>query len=78
MCNRREKEVLEQYEDEGWSTVRCGAPDFLFVKTNNGQIVDFKFVEVKSPNGRLTYEQEIWWKVLADKLGVKYSVEVVE
>lgn len=77
MVNRREKEVLEKYENEGWKTVRCGAPDFLFLKTKDGEIEELKFVEVKSPNGELRYEQKIWKKVLKNILDANYEVEVV-
>lgn len=76
MVNQREKQVLEKYENEGWKTVRCGAPDFLFVKVKNGELVDFCFREVKSENDQLTYSQRIWELVL-EKLGCNYKIEVV-
>lgn len=78
MANRREKTVAEQYEEGGWTAVRGGWPDWLMVKVNNGTIVDCKCVEVKSPQGRLRYNQKIARKVLEDRLGAKYAIEVVE
>lgn len=77
MVNRREKEIANKYEDQGWVAVRCGAPDWLFVKTEEGEISDAKFVEVKSPSGQLRYEQSIWLRVLK-MLGADADVEVVE
>jgi predicted Holliday junction resolvase-like endonuclease len=77
MVNEREKQILEQYEKQGWKTIRCGSPDFLFLKTNNGDIKDFIFVEVKSYNSNLSYEQFIWKKIL-EKLGAKYRIEVIK
>lgn len=76
MVNNREKQVLEQYEKEGWETIRCGAPDFLFVKVENREIKDFVFVEVKSKKSELTYPQEIWKQIL-EKIGAIYKVEVI-
>ena len=76
MVNKREKEVLERYEAEGWKTVRCGAPDFLFIKTNNGEITDFFFDEVKAIGDDLSYEQGIWRMVL-EMLGAKYKIDIL-
>ena len=76
MVNKREKKVLDTYESNGWKTIRCGAPDFLFLKTDNGDIIDFVFVEVKSKSNELTYPQEIWRNVL-QKLGAKYKLEII-
>ena len=76
MVNIREKQVLEQYEKEGWKTVRCGAPDFLFIKIDKDKITDFFFDEVKCPDASLSYEQAIWKKVL-ELLGAKYRIDVV-
>jgi len=77
MVNEAEKRVLEKYEANGWKTVRGGAPDFLFLKVEDEEIKDFCFVEVKRPNSELTYEQEIYRRVL-ESLGAKYIVEVVK
>lgn len=77
MVNEREKKVLEKYEEKGWRPLRGGAPDFLMLKVNDGNIEDFEFVEVKNGNASLTYEQEIFRKVL-EKLGAKYKVESVK
>lgn len=78
MVNEREKEVLEKYEDEGWVPIRGGAPDFLFLKVEDGKIEDFCFREVKS-NGRvLNYNQEMYRKILEEKLSADYKVERVK
>ena len=76
VVNRREKEVLEKYESEGWKTVRCGAPDFLFIKVKDCKIVNFCFVEVKPLDVGLSYEQEIWKKVL-ESLGARYKLDAI-
>jgi len=75
--NRREKEVLEFYKEDGWKPLRGGWPDFLMLKTEDGDITDVKCVEVKSPSGELTYKQGLCRKVLED-FGLDYEVEVVE
>lgn len=77
MVNRREKEAEEQFLEQGWSSVRCGAPDWLFIKTDDGEIVDCVFVEVKSPTGNLRYEQSVWLKVLR-YLGAEAKVVVID
>jgi len=77
LVNKREKEVLENLEDDGWKVVRGGWPDFLALKVDKGKIEDFKAVEVKRPNGKLTYKQKLCRDVL-EKLGMDYKVEVVE
>lgn len=78
MANRRETVVRERYEESGWKAVRGGWPDWLFVKVEESQIVDFCCVEVKSPTGNLRYNQQIARRVLEDHLGAEYRVEVVE
>lgn len=75
MVNKKEKEIIEKYENDGWTAIRGGAPDFLFIRVNGGDIVDHRFVEAKGPNGRLTPNQVAWKKVLEDILGAKYVVE---
>jgi len=77
VVNRREKEVAEKYEEDSWTPIRCGAPDWLMVRTNDGEIEDVKFVEVKAEGKGLRYEQEIWRKAL-ERLDANYEVEVVE
>lgn len=78
MVNENEKQVVEKYEREGWKTLRGGAPDFVFLKVNNnGGIEDFVFVEVKVNGDKLTYDQEVYRKVL-ETMGAKYKVEVVK
>jgi len=76
MVNHREKQILKKYEKKGYKTVRCGCPDFLFIKTNNGEIIESIFVEVKSPQDHLSYEQYIW-KLVLEQGGFKYKVEVI-
>jgi len=77
MVNEREKEVLENLEDDGWKVIRGGWPDFLALKVNDRKIEDFKAIEVKRPDGELAYKQELCRLVL-EKLGMDYEVEVVE
>lgn len=74
--NENEEKVIEKYKREGWKVLRGGAPDFLMLKVDGEEIVDFEFVEAKTPRDRLSYEQAIYKKVL-EKLGAKYRVEVV-
>ena len=76
MVNKNELEVVKKYEEQGWKTLRGGAPDFVFLKVNNGEIQDILFVEVKSRGDWLTYEQDIYRKVL-EKLNAKYKIETI-
>lgn len=75
--NSREQEVKKKYEQQGWRVLRSGSPDFVMLKVVDGDIQDMKMVEVKSPCGRLTYEQGVYKKI-AQKAGIPYIVEVVE
>jgi len=77
MVNRREKEVAEKYKEDGWTPVRCGAPDWLMIRTNDSNIEEVKFVEVKAEGRGLRYEQAVWKKAL-EKLGANFEVEVVK
>ena len=76
MVNKNEKEVLNRYEAEGWKVLRGGAPDFLMLKVNDGEIEDALFVEVKSPSDKLSYEQAIYRKIL-ERLGATYKIELI-
>ena len=77
MVNQRELSVIEEREQDGWKTIRGGSLDFLFVKVLNGKIVEFEFLEVKSPSDRLSYNQAIWRQVL-ESLGAKFTVREVQ
>lgn len=70
--------MMEEMEEEGWEPLRKGAPDFLFVKAEDDEIEAVKFVEVKSPNGKLTFDQAFWRRVLKEELDANYEVRVVE
>ena len=75
--NRRELEVKQRYEADGWKVLRNGAPDFVCLKLDaEGNISEMMAVEVKPVNGRLTYEQSVYRKVF-EKAGVIYKVEGV-
>lgn len=58
--------------------LRGGAPDFIAIKIDaEGNVIEFKGVEVKSKNGSLTYEQAVY-KKLFKLAGIPYVVEVSE
>lgn len=78
MVNRREKAVAEEYKEAGWQPIRGGWPDWLMIQTDCEQITDVMMVEVKSPEGSLRYNQAIARKVLENRLGAEYEIEVVE
>lgn len=78
MVNRREKEVAQEYENNGWTPIRGGWPDWLMIQTDGEEITRCKCVEVKSPQGRLRYNQAIARQVLEERLGANYTIEVVE
>jgi len=75
--NRREQYIAEKYKQEGWKPLRNGAPDFIMLKVNDNEIKEIIAVEVKSPNGRLTYEQKVWREIMK-KAGINYRLEVIE
>lgn len=76
MANKNEIKVLKELEDDGWKVLNRGAPDFLCIKVDNGNIEDFKFVEVKAGSDQLTYEQAIYKKVL-EALGAQFEIRYV-
>lgn len=57
--------------------LRGGAPDFLAVRVVNGEIVEARAIEVKSPGTDLTYEQAVFRQIL-ERCGIEYVVEVEE
>lgn len=69
--------VASKYEKEGWGVLRGGAPDFLMVKFEDNELKAILAVEVKSPDSTLTYEQEVYRKVM-ERFGIPYTVEVIE
>lgn len=72
--NRRELKVKQDFENEGFKTLRNGHPDFLFYKEKDGKIVEITFVEVKRPEQDfLTKEQVMYGKILRT-LGADYQV----
>lgn len=74
--NAREEEVARRYEGEGWKVLRGGAPDFLMLRVEEGQILEVKAVEVKGPGSELTYEQAVYRRIL-ERAGLEYVVEVI-
>lgn len=75
--NDNEMHIAQRYIDEGWTLIRGGAPDFLFIKSENDKLVDCIFVEVKTPNDFLSFEQGVYKRLIEEFLGQKYKLEVV-
>jgi len=73
--NKPELQVKQQLEFEGWKVLRGGAPDYIALKVDDGQILDVKGVEVKSKGGKLTYEQSIY-KMVFERAGIPYEVVI--
>lgn len=74
--NTRELEIKKKYEQQGWKMLRGGAPDFIAIKVDsNGDIVQFKGIEVKSDGADLSYEQAVY-KKLFEHTGIPFIVEV--
>ena len=71
--NNLEKQAKRQLEAEGWRVLRGGAPDYIALKVNDGEITDYKGVEVKSKNGKLSYEQQLY-RMIFQKAGIPYEV----
>lgn len=69
---------MEEMEEDGWEPIRKGAPDFLFVKAEDNNVKAVKFVEVKAPGAKLTFDQAFWRKILEEELGADYEVAGVE
>lgn len=74
MANRREDIVAERYKALGYRPMHTGAPDFLMLKVENGEIKEVLAVEVKSNGSRLTYEQAVYRDVFR-RAGIEYRVE---
>ena len=73
--NKNELQILERYRKKGYTYLRGGAPDFVFLKTEKGKIKDVIFCEVKYGNDRLTYEQQVYRKIIEEFLKAKYVLE---
>lgn len=73
--NNREETIKQKYEKEGWRMMRGGAPDFIAIKVDDGNIIEFKGVEVKKDGAGLTYEQAIYQK-LFELAHIPFVVEV--
>jgi len=72
--NNSERKIKQQLESEGWKVLRGGAPDFIALKVNEeGEITDFKGVEGKPFNGKLSYEQKIYQKIF-ELAGIHFEV----
>ena len=78
MVNLNEDKVRIKYERLGYKVLRNGAPDFLMFKYNKEEdkMSDIIFVEVKTKQDKLSYEQSVYRKVL-ESLGLNYNLEVV-
>lgn len=74
--NAREENVADRYMKRGWKVLRGGAPDFLMLRVECGEIERIRAVEVKSPLGDLSYEQRVY-KTVLEQAGIQYIVEVV-
>ena len=74
--NVREEKVAARYTGQGWRVLRGGAPDFLMLRVECGEIRRIMAVEVKSPLRDLSYEQRVYRTVL-EQAGIQYVVEVV-
>jgi predicted Holliday junction resolvase-like endonuclease len=77
MANRREAIVAERYKALGYRPMHIGAPDFLMLKVEDGQVKEVLAVEVKSKGARLSYEQSVYREVFR-RAGIEYRVEVEE
>ena len=75
MVNRREANVAEKYKALGYRPMHIGAPDFLMLKIDDGQVKEVLAVEVKSKGARLSYEQSVYRDVFR-RAGIEYRVEV--
>ena len=75
--NRREQVVYDEYLAQGFGVVRNGAPDFVILKTEGGEIQEIvAAVEVKSPKGRMSHEQLVWQKI-CERAQIPFILRVV-
>jgi predicted Holliday junction resolvase-like endonuclease len=75
MVNRREANVAERYKSLGYRPMHIGAPDFLMLRVEDGQVKEVLAVEVKSKGAKLSYEQSVYQDVFR-RAGIEYRVEV--
>lgn len=68
-----EKAVDDRYSAEGWVPVKNGWPDRAYVRLHEGKL-EVKFVEIKSPNGRFSSDQELMHEVLRSQ-GLSVQIE---
>jgi hypothetical protein len=74
MTNRRENIIGDKYKALGYKPLHTGAPDFLMLKVDKGDITEYIAVEVKRKGAKLTYEQMVWRDVFR-RAGIEYRVE---
>lgn len=68
-----ETTVDEKYRAEGWIPLKDGWPDRAYVRLHEGKL-EVRLVEIKSPNGKLSTEQELMHEVLCSQ-GLKVLIE---
>jgi hypothetical protein len=72
-----ESAIIKKYKEEGWKVLTKGWPDLLCFKTVNGEILDFKFVEIKSNHSEKLTPEQIFIKKVLEKAGCSYIIEIV-
>lgn len=72
-----EQIAKRKLEEEGYTVLKNGSPDFLAVKYVNNLIADFKFVEAKSPRDNLKPAQESYRNILQEA-GLKHQIYRVD
>jgi VRR-NUC domain len=68
-----ETTVDDRHRTEGWVPLKNGWPDRAYVRLKDGTL-EVKFVEIKSPNDKLSPDQELMHEVLRSQ-GLRVHIE---
>ena len=72
--NASEDKVKKDFEDKGYTSLRCGSPDFVFYKENDLGIYEVKFVEVKRNDDEILRKEQAIYKKILEFIGADYEL----
>jgi hypothetical protein len=79
MLTETENIIKTQYEQQGYTVLHTGAPDFLIFKRNkNNKMMDIGFIEVKKNHCNKMSKEQLLWKEAIRNLNCVFKIEMVE
>jgi hypothetical protein len=68
-----EKAIDDKYKADGWYAFSNGWPDRAYARIKDGKL-ELRFVEIKSPSGALSTDQELMHAILLSQ-GLRVEIE---